>query len=129
MRESQAALGTTQYPTATDALNALSDPNSAASRFTAFEGRAKVDQDATFNRALSRANLLYPNQSDRQSNALGQWDTDIDNAHADLIDWTFAATNWQDMQETTAAFQAREQQFQRDINRARADVTTLLKVG
>lgn len=58
LAQGQQALGTTQYPSAQAGLAAFSDPNSAASKFSAYQKHVNPANDMSFLQAFKRPTAI-----------------------------------------------------------------------
>lgn len=114
-------LGTTQYATANAGLAAFSDPNSAASRFRDYRKNPNPESDLSFLAAFKKADNFYT--AANEPAAISTWRDDMDTVSTDINEWVNLAVGWQIREKTTAQLQAAEAKIERDLAKARADVT------
>jgi hypothetical protein len=120
----QQALGGVQYANATAGLNAFSDPNSAASRFSAYRKNPNPESDLSFLSAFKKADNFYT--AANEPAAIGTWRDDMGTATSDLNEWVNLAVGWQIREKTTAQLQAAADKVTRDLAKAQADVTAVV---
>lgn len=117
-------LGTTQYPSAVAGDNAFNDPNSAASRFGAYRKNPNPESDLSFLAAFKKADNYYT--AANEPTAISTWRDDMDTVSTDLNEWVNLAVGWQIREKTTAQLQAAEAKVERDMAKARADVSAVV---
>lgn len=120
----QQALGGVQYANATAGLNAFSDPNSAASRFSAYRKNPNPESDLSFLAAFKKADNFYT--AANEPDAISTWRDDMGTATSDLNEWVNLAVGWQIREKTTAQLQAAADKVTRDLAKAQADVTAVV---
>lgn len=118
------ALGTTQYASSDAGVAAFSDPNSAASRFSAWRTSSNAERDVSYIEATKAAGGLY--NAENQPDALQAFQNDIGTVQSDLVLWVQAATSWQIKSKTTAELAAAEKTFADDLTKVRADIAQVL---
>ena len=117
----QEALGSTQYPNAQAGLNAFSDPNSAANRFSGFQKNANVYGSASYVDAFNRADRLFMAANANEPQALTNWEDDMAQVQGDLAQWINNAISWQISEIQASVLQADVATFEVDFAKARAD--------
>jgi hypothetical protein len=117
-------LGTTQYPSAIAGDNAFNDPNSAASRFSAYRKNPNPENDLSFLTAFKRADNFYT--AANEPAAISTWRDDMDTVSTDLNEWVNLAVGWQIREKTTAQLRAAETKIERDLDKARTDVSAVV---
>jgi len=120
----QQALGGVQYANATAGLNAFNDPNSAASRFSAYRKNPNPESDLSFLAAFKKADNFYTAANEPDS--ISTWRDDMGTATSDLNEWVNLAVGWQIREKTTAQLQAAADKVTRDLARAQADVKAVV---
>lgn len=117
-------LGTTQYPSAVAGDNAFSDPNSAASRFSAYRKNPNPESDLSFLVAFKKADAFYT--AANEPAAISTWRDDMDAVSTDLNEWVNLAVSWQIREHTTPQLRAAETKIERALAKARSDVAAVL---
>jgi|SRR5579884_161548 len=117
-------LGTTQYATAIAGDNAFNDPNSAASRFSAYRKNPNPEHDLSFLVAFKKADNFYT--AANEPAAISSWRDDMDTVSTDLNEWVNLAVGWQIREKTTAKLHAAEAKIERDLAKARTDVAAVI---
>ena len=117
-------LGSTQYPSASAGLAAFSDPNSAASRFSAYRKQQNPEGDLSYLAAFKQADSYYTAANEPPS--IGTWHDDMGLVGTDLDEWVKVAVGWQIRQNTTAALQAAERTVETALAKARRDVVAVI---
>lgn len=117
-------LGSTQYSSAIAGDNAFNDPNSAASRFSAYRKNPDPESDLSFLAAFKKADNFYT--AANEPGAISTWRDDMGTVSTDLNEWVNLAVGWQIREKTTAQLHAAEAKIERDLAKARADVTAVL---
>jgi hypothetical protein len=117
-------LGSTQYATANVGLAAFNDPNSAASRFSAYRKKSNPEGDLSFLNAFKKADSYYT--AANEPSAISAWRDDMDSASAALNEWVNVAVGWQIREHTTLQLQAAEQKVTAALAKARLDVANVV---
>jgi hypothetical protein len=120
----QQALSGVQYANSTAGLNAFSDPNSAASRFSAYRKNPNPESDLSFLTAFKKADNFYT--AANEPAAIGTWRDDMGTATSDLNEWVNLAVGWQIREKTTEQLRAAADKVTRDLAKAQADVTAVV---
>ena len=113
------ALGSTQYPNAYAGLAALKEPNSAASKFSAFRKHSNIENDLSYEAAFKRADHIFTAANEPQ--AMEAWRNAMERAWSAFIPWVNDGASWQIGSVSTSKLQADEAAIQADLARARAD--------
>jgi hypothetical protein len=119
LAQGQQILGTTQYPNAQAGLAAISDPNSAASRFSAFQKNHNPVNDTSYLDAFNKADKYFT--AANEPDAMSAWQNDAGNAQSDLFAWINDAVSWQISEITAGKLQPDVGKFEHDLALARAD--------
>ncbi|HET7048126.1 MAG TPA: hypothetical protein VFI54_07665 [Solirubrobacteraceae bacterium] len=119
LAQGQQAVGTTQYPNAQAGLTAFSDPNSAASQFSAYQKNHNPVNDTSYLDAFTKADKYFT--AANEPNAITAWQNDAGNAQSDLYAWVNDAVSWQISEIARAKLQADVAKFEHDLGLARAD--------
>jgi hypothetical protein len=117
----QVALGTAQYPNAQAGLNAFSDPDSAANRFSAYQKDANLAASASYVDAFNRADRLFTAANANEPQAMTNWEGDMAQVQGDLAQWITDATSWQISEIQASVLQADVARFDFAFAKARAD--------
>lgn len=118
------ALGNTQYATSMQGVDAFSDPDSAASRFSAWRQKSNAESDLSFLAAFSKADSFY--NAKNEPDAIGTWRDDMSLATGYFNVWTEFAVGWQIKEHTTAQMQASTRRLERMLAKARRDVAAVV---
>lgn len=118
------AVGSTQYPNANAGLAAFNDPNSAASRFSAYRKKSNPEGDLSFLNAFKKADNYYTAANEPQ--AISTWRDDMNDASVALNEWVNIAVGWQIREHTTLQLQAAEHKVTAALAKARLDVAKVL---
>ena len=118
------ALGTTQYDTPQARLDAFGDPNSAASRFSAWRKSSDAERDLTYTDVFKAADAVYNAQN--EPGAISKWRSDVGTAQGRLTLWVQAADEWQIKRKTPAELAAAEQAVSDAMTKVRADIAQVL---
>lgn len=123
--QGQQILGTTQYTDASAGLAAMSDPNSAASRFSAWRQSTKIEQDvSTYIDAYNKSDAFY--NAGNEPQALSDYLNDMGTLQADISQWVTDAVGWQ-IQTTDNATMAQDvQTINTDIAQVQSDITATM---
>jgi len=121
------ALGPTQYANANAGLNAFNDPNSAASKFRAYQGGQGTGptNDLSYLGGFKHADSYYT-AADEPTSAINAWENDIGDAQGAFGEFTDVGTGWQIKENTTAQLRAAERQITDDLARARRDIAKIV---
>jgi hypothetical protein len=119
LSQGQQIIGPAPYPNANAGLAAFNDPNSAASRFSAYRKHPNPESDESYLAAFQRADHFFTAANEPQ--AIGTWRDDMGQAQSDVAQWVNAAVSWQISQISTANLQADAATVTRDLAKARAD--------
>jgi len=121
--QGKAILGTTQYSSAAQGTSALHDPNSPASKFSAFHNANCVTSDPGAN-----AMDAYRQASDVSSSAaLDLWSEHTNNAASDFCLWAQDTVDWEIGKVSSTQLHADEQKVTADLAKARIDIQSLSK--
>jgi hypothetical protein len=118
------ALGSTQYADANAGLAAFNDPNSAASRFSAYRKKSNPEGDLSFLNAFKKADNYYT--AANEPKAISTWRDDMNDASVALNEWVNLAVGWQIREHTTLQLQAAEHKVTAALAKARLDVAKVL---
>lgn len=113
------ALGSTEYANANAGLAAFNDPNSAASRFSAYQKHVNPANDLSFLQAFKKADSYFT--AANEPAAISQWRNDMSDAQGDLGAWVQDAVSWQIKEISTGKLQADLAKVEKDLAQARAD--------
>lgn len=105
----KAALGTEKYPNATAGLDAFNDPNSGASRFSAWRQSSKTEQDATFIDTTKTVEAMYT--TNHRPDTVDAWRDDLPNMSGAIATWVMDAVSWQISEISDAQLSADEAKF------------------
>lgn len=119
LAQGRQALGTTQYPNSQAGLAAFSDPNSAASKFSAYQKHVNPANDLSSLQAFKKADSYFT--AANEPAAISQWQNDMSNAQGDLGTWVQDAVSWQIKEISTTKLQADLAKVEKDLAQARAD--------
>lgn len=123
LAQGKAILGTTQYTSTAQGTSALHDPNSPASKFSAFRNNYCIISDPGAN-----AMDAYRQSSDMASSgAVDSWSEHINTAASDFCLWTQGAADWEIGKVTSTQLHADEQKVTADLAQARKDIQLLSK--
>lgn len=117
-------LGTTQYATAQQGNQAFNNPNSAASRFSAFQKTYDPAGDESYLAAFKKADSYYT--AANEPSAITTWEDDMTTATGALAEWVPIAVGWQIHQDATAQLHGAEQRIQAGLSTARKDIAEVL---
>jgi hypothetical protein len=118
----RAIVGTTRYADANAGLAALDDPNSAASKFSAWRTSTRIEQDVTtYQDAFTQADAGF-NPADEPA-AMGRWRDDTATVQSDINAWIQAAVGYQISAATQSDLDAAAAKVAADLKTAHADVT------
>lgn len=118
------ALGSTQYADANAGLAAFNDPNSAASRFSAYRKKSNPEGDLSFLNAFKKADNYYT--AANEPKAISTWRDDMNDASVALNEWVNFAVGWQIREHTTLQLQAAEHKVTAALAKARLDVANVI---
>jgi hypothetical protein len=119
------ALGTTQYADGFAGTQALTDPSSSASQFSAFHRVwLKGDMFNGMMAAYSQASSIYTNDN-APEDALDKWRDDMNTLDADIGIWAGTAVDCQVKGTSTQALQSAEQKIRGDFNRVESDIAAV----
>jgi hypothetical protein len=122
--QGQAIVGTTQYADGNAGLDALQDPNSAASKFSAWRQSSKIEQDVmTYQNAFGDADSGFTAADEPAS--ISTWRDDVGNVRADITQWVQTAVSYQISTATQADLDAAAAKVQADLKTARSDVAAV----
>ena len=118
------ALGSTQYADANAGLAAFNDPNSAASRFSAYRKKSNPEGDLSFLNAFKKADNYYT--AANEPKAISTWRADMNDASVALNEWVNLAVGWQIREHTTLQLQAAEHKVTTALAKARLDIAKVV---
>lgn len=127
LTQGKSILGTTPYADGSAGLVAMNDPNSNASKFSAWRQTSKAETDLSFLDAFKQADAFY--NADNEPGAISTWRDDMGTAQSDLAQWVSVAVDWQISAKTTNDLNAAEATFDQDIKQAQADVAATLSAS
>jgi hypothetical protein len=104
LSQGQQIIGPVPYPNANAGLAAFNDPNSAASRFSAYRKHPDPESDESYLAAFQRADHFFTAANEPQ--AIGTWRDDMGQAQSDLYRWVSDAVSWQINEISTSKLQA-----------------------
>jgi hypothetical protein len=123
--QGQQILGTTQYADANAGLNAMSDPNSAASKFSAWRKTSGIEQDInTYLNAFNSADAFY--SADTEPQAISSYRDDMGTLQADISTWVTDAVGWQIHTTDNATMAQDVQTINTDISQVQSDIAATL---
>lgn len=123
--QGQQILGTTQYADANAGLQAFSDPNSAASRFSAWRTSTEIEQDVTtYINAYDHAAALY--SADNTPQDLSNYELDMGTLQADISTWVQDAVGWQIQTTDSVTMTQDVQTIKKDMGQVQADITATI---
>ncbi len=120
------AKGSTQYSSATEGTAALSDPNSSASKISAFRNSTCLQNDMTANLSTAyrdSSNIYYDAKLD--STAIDNWYSDMSEASSNICIWASDAVSWEIKGVSTAKLSTDESIVITDLAQARKDIERL----
>jgi hypothetical protein len=118
------ALGSTQYADANAGLAAFNDPNSAASRFSAYRKKSNPEGDLSFLNAFKKADNYYT--AANEPKAISTWRDDMNDVSVALNEWVNLAVGWQIREHTTLRLQAAEHKVTAALAKARLDIAKVV---
>ncbi|HZT16886.1 MAG TPA: hypothetical protein VFA19_13150 [Gaiellaceae bacterium] len=118
------ALGSTQYANANTGLAAFNDPNSAASRFSAYRKKSNPEGDLSFLNSFKKADNYY--SAANEPKAISTWRDDMNDASVALNEWVNLAVGWQIREHTTLQLQAAEHKVTDALAKARLDIAKVV---
>lgn len=122
--QGQQIVGTTQYPDGDAGLAALQDPNSAASKFSAWRQSSKVEQDVnTYMDAFSQADSGFDASDEPAS--ISTWRDDVGNVQSDIAQWVQTAVSYQIATASQTDLDAAAAKVQTDLKTAQVDITAV----
>jgi hypothetical protein len=125
--QGQQILGTTPYPDAEAGLAALDDPNSMASKWSAFNQSA-MSTDYFHDHATPAYNAAVDAYgSSSYPASLDDWHNDMNQAESDFHEWVQKATSWTDSEITSDQLAVYANTFQQDLVKARSDIASFNK--
>jgi len=127
-QEGKDALGTTQYAGGSAGLQAFSDPNSAASKFSAWHRTFLAEQPSLGDlsiKAYGAASNCYSTANLTEPDALSNWDDDVNGLLSDIGIWGNDAVDWQDQGATTAKLDQDETKISSDLATVQQDISAL----
>ena len=116
----KAALGTTQYADAGEAVTAFYDPTSDASKFRDWRSSSQAQYDVSFSDAFSEADDFY--NADNEPAAIGDWRDDMSDVQWAGSDWIEVAVSWKIREATTYELIRAEGDLQAAFNKAQKDI-------
>jgi hypothetical protein len=120
-KQGQDILGTQQYPDGQAGLNAMEDPNSAASKFREYQKSPNPCGDFTSNDAFKKADAYY--NANNETNGIRSWQNDSSPLSSDLCQWVHKAVDWQISSITTAQLKTYTDKVTQDLVVLANDVT------
>ncbi|MDE3073896.1 MAG: zinc ribbon domain-containing protein [Chloroflexota bacterium] len=118
--QGRSILGTTQYADGTGGLAAMSDPTSAAARFSAWRASSNIERDVTtYEDAFQQADAYFT-AADEPA-AISTWMDDMGQLQSDLTKWTTDAVGWQIQITSDAQMTTDVKAITADISAAQAD--------
>ena len=116
----KAALGTTQYADAGEAVTAFYDPTSDVSKFRDWRSSSQAQYDVSFSDAFSEADDFY--NADNEPAAIGDWRDDMSDVQWAGSDWIEVAVSWKIREATTYELIRAEGALQAAFNKAQKDI-------
>jgi hypothetical protein len=123
--QGQQILGTTQYVDANAGLSAMDDPNSAASKFSAWRKTSGIEQDVnTYLNAFKSADAFY--SADTEPQAISSYEDDMGALQADISTWVTDAVGWQIHTTDNPTMTQDVKTINTDISQVQADITATI---
>lgn len=129
-QEGKTALGTTQYSDGNTALTALSNPNSAANKFSAWHRTFLTQQSSLLDQpvnAYKTASDCYYNSHLPEPDAIANWRDDMGNVLSDIGAWGNDAVGWQIETTSNAQLQQDAATIASDLATVQQDLAALKK--
>lgn len=129
-QDGKTALGTTQYSDANAGLAALSNPNSAASRFSAWHRTFLAQQGSLSDQpinAYKTASDCYYNSHLSEPDTIANWRDDMGSLFSDIGVWSNDGVDWQVKGKTTAQLNQDEAAIASDLATVERDLAALKK--
>lgn len=120
-KQGQDILGTQQYPNGDAGLSAMDDPNSAASKYSAYQKNPNPCGDFSSNDAFKKADAYY--NADNETNGIRSWQTDTSQFSSDLCQWVNKGVSWQISEITTAQLKTYADKVNQDLAVLAKDVS------
>jgi hypothetical protein len=125
LAEGERILGSTQYANATAGLDAFSDPDSAASRFSAYRKSPNPENDLSFTSAFEKADRYFT--AANEPHAISDWRDEMIQAQGNLAHWVTDAVSWQIKEISTSKLEADASTVRNDLARAEIDARRTAK--
>jgi hypothetical protein len=119
LREGQQSLGSTQYLSAMAGVAAFNNPNSAASKFSAYRKHPDPATDLSYLKAFQKADHYFT--AANEPAAIRDWQTVMSNAQSKLSVWVNDAVSWQIKQVSAAKLDADAARVEQGLAKAKAD--------
>ena len=129
-QDGKAALGTTQYSDANAGLAAFSNPNSAASKFSAWHRTFLAQQGSLSDQpinAYKTASDCYYHSHLPEPDAIANWRDDMGSLFSDIGTWGSDAVDWQVKGKTTTQLNQDEATIASDLTTVQQDLAALKK--
>ena len=123
-------LGTKQYSNTAEGLSAFNDPSSSAVLFGNFrtETCLKNNPSANINNTYREVSNLYFGAKVNQTDALDNWNYNLNTTATDICEWAADAVSWQIREIATSKLKATEQKVDTDFATVKSDMSSISKL-